>query len=155
MRRLMAWVLVMLAMGTVGVRAQKEEPTAEAIFAMMNKSAADWNRGDIDAFAKSYKNAPDILFMGERISHGFAQMLSHYKASYPTAAKMGQLSFTHLEVQPLDMAFATVTGRFHLDRTAVAGGDADGYFMLVVENTPVGWKIVRDDTTPLPKVGAK
>jgi ketosteroid isomerase-like protein len=156
----MTWVMVLLAVGTVGAgataaRAQREEPAAEAIFAMINKSAADWNRGDIEAFARSYKNSPDILFMGERISHGYAQMLSHYKEAYPTPEKMGQLSFTHLEVQPLDMAFATVTGRFHLDRTAAAGGDADGYFMLVVENTSTGWKIVRDDTTPLPKVGAK
>jgi ketosteroid isomerase-like protein len=63
---------------------------------------------------------------------------------------MGQLAFTQLEVQPLDMRFATVTGRFHLERTAAGGGNADGYFMLVVEKTAEGWKIVRDDTTALP-----
>jgi ketosteroid isomerase-like protein len=160
MRKLSSWVLLLMVVcglgaGTRAASAQREEPAAEAIFAMINKSAADWNRGDIDAFAKSYKNAPDIVFMGERISHGFAQMLSHYKEAYPTPEKMGQLSFTHLEVQPLDMAFATVTGRFHLDRTVAAGGNADGYFMLVVEDTSTGWKIVRDDTTPLPKLGPK
>jgi ketosteroid isomerase-like protein len=79
-------------------------------------------------------------------------MLSHYKTSYPTPEKMGKLSFLKLEVQPLDLSFATVTGRFHLDRAEDAGGDADGYFLLVVEDTAQGWKIVRDDTTPVPKV---
>jgi len=125
-------------------------PEATAIFAMMNKSAADWNRGEIDAFATSYKNSPDILFIGKRISRGYAQMLAHYKASYPTPAAMGQLTFTQLEVQGLDPNFATVTGRFHLERSEANGGKADGYFLLVVEKTVDGWKIVRDDTTALP-----
>ena len=123
---------------------------AEAIFAVLNHSADDWNRGDIDAFATSYKNSPDILFIGKQTSRGYAQMLATYKASYPTPEKMGTLTFTHLEVQPLDTHFATATGHFHLDRTPAAGGNADGYFLLVLELTPTGWKIVRDDTTALP-----
>ena len=51
----------------------------------------------------------------------------------------------------LDEHFATVTGNYHLERTAVGGGNADGYFLLVVEKTSGGWKIVRDATTNLPK----
>ena len=123
---------------------------AEAIFAVLNHSAADWNRGDLDAFASSYKNSPDILFIGHKISRGYTQMLATYKAAYPTPEKRGTLTFTQLEVQPLDAQFATVTGHFHLERTPSGGGNADGYFLLVLENTPSGWKIVRDDTTPLP-----
>jgi ketosteroid isomerase-like protein len=132
--------------------AQRSVVSAEAtaIFAMMNKSADDWNRGDIDAFAKSYKNSPDILFMGRTISHGYAQMLAHYKERYPTPDAMGALSFTQLEVQGLDPRFATVTGQFHLVRAEEEGGNQNGYFLLVVEKTSLGWKIVRDDTTPLP-----
>ena len=123
---------------------------AAAIFAVMNKSAADWNRGDLDAFATCYKNSPDILFIGHSISRGYAQMLATYKRVYPSRAQMGTLAFTSLEVQPLDAHFATVTGHFHLTRTAAGGGDANGYFLLVVEKTPLGWKIVRDDSTSLP-----
>jgi ketosteroid isomerase-like protein len=85
--------------------------------------------------------------MGSPISHGYAQMLAKYRKNYPTKAKMGTLSFTGLEVQPLDERFATVTGSFHLERTAEGGGDAGGYFLLVFEKTPKGWKIVRDSTT--------
>ena len=61
-----------------------------------------------------------------------------------------KLSFSQLEVQPLDERFATVTGHFHLERTAAGGGNADGYYLLVFEKTKDGWKIVRDDSTQLP-----
>jgi ketosteroid isomerase-like protein len=150
----MRFVLLLLAL-TLPLAAAAQTNPAEAIFAVLNHSAADWNRGDLDAFATSYKNSPDILFIGKTISRGYAQMLAHYKASYPTHDKMGSLTFTHLEVQPLSQDnkpahFATATGHFHLDRTPAAGGNADGYFLLVLEDTPTGWKIVRDDTTSLP-----
>jgi uncharacterized protein (TIGR02246 family) len=122
----------------------------DAILAMLNKQAVDWNRGDLEAFATGYKNSPDILFMGQTIRRGYDGMLAGYRKSFPTHAAMGTLTFSNLEVQPLDEQFATVTGRFHLERTAAGGGNAGGYYLLVVEKTPSGWKIVRDDTTSDP-----
>jgi ketosteroid isomerase-like protein len=74
-------------------------------------------------------------------------MLEGYRKSFPSKDAMGTLTFSNLEVQPLDEHFATVTGRFHLERTAAGGGNAGGYYLLVVEKTPSGWKIVRDATT--------
>ena len=121
--------------------------SAQAIRAVLDKQVVDWNRGDMDAFATGYKNSPDILFIGSRMNRGYAQMLDGYRKAYSTKEKMGVLSFTGLEVQPLDERFATVTGNFHLERTAAGGGNADGYFLLVFEKTPDGWKIIRDDTT--------
>jgi hypothetical protein len=120
---------------------------AQAIRAVLDKQVVDWNRGDMDAFATGYKNSPNILFIGSRMNRGYAQMLEGYRKAYSTKEKMGVLSFTGLEVQPLDERFATVTGNFHLERTATGGGNADGYFLLVFEKTPDGWKIIRDDTT--------
>ena len=122
-----------------------------AIKAMMQKSADDWNKGDIDAFATSYKNSPEIIFMGDPINKGFAAMVARYKKVYGTKAKMGVLTFSDLDVQPLDAKFATVTGKFHLERGADGGGNADGYYLLVVEKTPDGWKIIRDSSTSLAK----
>jgi ketosteroid isomerase-like protein len=148
MRRLF---LLLLCLGLLPpALAQAQASDAEAIIAVINKSAADWNRGDIDTFATSYNDSPTILFISRTIYRGYAQMLARYKAAYPTPEKMGTLSFTQLEVQPLDARFATATGHFHLDRTAAGGGPADGYFLLVLEKTAAGWKIVRDDTTALP-----
>lgn len=130
-------------------RAASDNGPKQAIVAVLNHSAEDWNRGDLDAFATSYKNSPEILFMGRTIQHGYAQMLARYKAAYPTHETMGVLSFAQLEVQPIDARVATVTGRYHLQRTKAAGGDADGFFLLVMEQTAQGWKITRDDTTTL------
>ncbi len=141
--------------GTTAMRAQQEPSPAQAILARMDRTAADWNRGDLEAFAAGYKNSPDILFIGKHIEKGYASMLSTYREAYPTREKMGTLSFSQVEVQPLDEQFATVTGHFHLERTAAGGGNADGYYLLVCEKTRDGWKIVRDDSTTLPKSPAK
>ena len=128
---------------------------ATSIRAVMDKQVADWNRGDIDAFATGYKNSPDILFMGAEIHHGYAEMVAHYKANYSTRAKMGTLSFSDLDIQPLDAHFATATGRFRLVRSQADAGDAAGFYLLVFEKTPEGWKIVRDDTTDQAKPAAR
>ena len=124
-------------------------PQAQGILDVMQRSADAWNRGDLDAFAASYKNSSHILFIGRSVSHGYAQMLAAYRKHYATRAQMGTLTFSQLAVQPLDERFATVTGHFHLRRTRVGGGNADGYFLLVLEKTAQGWKIVRDDSTAL------
>ena len=131
--------------------AQNATPEARAIRAVLDKQVADWNRGDLEAFAAGYKNSPDILFIGSKISRGYAQMLDTYRKNYGTKEQMGTLNFSDLEVQPLDERFATVTGHFHLERTAAGGGNSDGHFLLVFEKTPDGWKVVRDDTTVPPK----
>jgi ketosteroid isomerase-like protein len=131
--------------------AQSTTAESREIRAVLDKQVADWNRGDMEAFVTGYKNSPDILFIGSSISRGYAQMAETYRKNYDTKEKMGTLSFSQLEVQPLDEHFATVTGHFHLERTAVGGGNADGHFLLVFEKTPDGWKCVRDDTTVPPK----
>ena len=145
-----AFLLLLPAAASASAQATAKPADRDAILAMLNKQAADWNRGDLEAFATGYKNSPDILFMGRTIRRGFAQMLDGYRKSFPTHEAMGTLTFSSLEVQPLDDHFATVTGRFHLERTAAGGGNAGGYYLLVVEKTPAGWKIVRDATTSDP-----
>jgi uncharacterized protein (TIGR02246 family) len=122
-----------------------------AIRASFDQQAATWNRGDLDAFATAYKNSPDILFIGSKISRGYAGMLERYRTTFSTREKMGTLTFSEIEVQPLDERFATATGRFHLARTAAGGGDTGGSWMLVFEKTPQDWKIVRDVTLPAPQ----
>ena len=150
---LFATAVLLIIPGILSAAAQTSAKSAEtqAIVSMLNRQAEDWNRGDLDAFATGYKNSPDILFMGQTIRRGYDQMVDGYRKSFPNREAMGKLTFSQLEVQPLDEHFATVTGRFHLERTAAGGGDAGGYFLLVVEKTPAGWKIIRDDTTNDPR----
>ena len=150
MRTLRFLAAILLAVPSL-LFAQNATPEARAIRAVLDRQVADWNRGDMEAFATGYKNSPDILFIGSKISRGYAQMLDTYRKNYSTKEKMGTLNFSELEVQPLDEHFGTVTGHFHLERTAAGGGNSDGHFLLVFEKTPDGWKVVRDDTTVPPK----
>ena len=147
--RLLRLLIVPFLLGVLTLSLNAQNPASHedaAILAVLNKSVVDWNKGDLDAFAACYKNSPDILFIGRSVRRGYAQMLEAYRTGYSSREKMGTLSFLGLEVQPLDEHFATVTGHFHLERTA-AVGNSNGYFLLVMEKTSAGWKIVRDDTT--------
>ena len=117
------------------------------IHAVLDAQVTAWNRGDIAAFMKGYKNSDSTTFVGKNIQHGYAKILERYRTTFTTKDKMGQLTFTDLEITPLDARFATVTGRFHLARTAAAGGDAQGIFSLVFEKTAAGWKVILDHTS--------
>ena len=106
-----------------------------------------WNRGDIEGYAKGYKDSPETIFIGKQMLKGYAQIVAEYKRAYPTPVSMGTLAFSEIEVHPLDEKFAICTGKYHLERTKKEGGAVDGVFSMVLEKTEQGWKIVLDHTT--------
>jgi ketosteroid isomerase-like protein len=106
-----------------------------------------WNKGDLAGYVNGFKDSPDTLFITHQIFRGFAGLLDEYKHDYPSRAAMGTLAFSDLEVHPLDENFAVVTGKYRLERSKKDGGNAEGIFSLVFENTDNGWKIVVDHTT--------
>jgi uncharacterized protein (TIGR02246 family) len=106
-----------------------------------------WNKGDLAAFASSFKDSPDTLVITHTVSRGFTGLLDEYKRDYPSKAAMGTLAYSELEVHPLDENFAVVIGKYHLERSKKDGGNAEGLFSLVFENTDNGWKIIVDHTT--------
>ena len=118
----------------------------EVVKAVLNEEKA-WNKGDLAAFEKGYKDSPNTIFMGAQISRGYAQIVEDYKRNYPTQAAMGTLEFSEVEAYPLSDTFWVCLGKYHLDRSKKQGGPADGAFSLVLEKTPDGWKIVLDHTT--------
>jgi len=117
------------------------------VIKVLLKQEAAWNRGDIDGFAEGYKDSPDTLFINSQIQRGYASMKEAYHRNYPTKENMGQLTFSDLEVHPIDEKVAVCIGKFHLDRSKKNGGNASGLFSLVLEKTDAGWKIVVDHTT--------
>jgi uncharacterized protein (TIGR02246 family) len=106
-----------------------------------------WNKGDLTAFADTFKDSPDTLVITHQVSRGFAGLLDEYKHDYPNKAAMGTLTYSDLEVHPLDENFAVVVGKYHLERSKKDGGIAEGLFSLVLENTDKGWRIIVDHTT--------
>ena len=106
-----------------------------------------WNRGDIPAFMNGYDNSEATTFVGMEITKGHAQVLARYLKRYPTPEKMGALRFTDIETRMLGADYASVIGRFHLDRAADAGGEASGIFTLLFHKTGQGWKVILDHTS--------
>ena len=111
---LLASIVLVLPSALIAQTPTPPAPPTPAIRAVLDKQVADWNRGDLEAFALGYKKSPDILFIGSKISRGYDQMLDTYRKNYSSKEKMGTLTFTGLDVQPLDERFATVTVNFHL-----------------------------------------
>lgn len=123
-------------------------PAAATIRQVLNDQQSAWNRGDIDAFMRGYKNSPDTTFIGTTTMHGYSAVLARYKRTYATRAAMGMLNFSDLYIQVLNRNYAVATGKFHLARAATAGGDASGFFTLIFQRKPEGWRIILDHTTP-------
>jgi uncharacterized protein (TIGR02246 family) len=118
-----------------------------AIRGVLTEQAAAWNRGDLEAFASTYENSPQITFFGKSLNRGYADVLARYKKSYASREAMGKLRFEIIESRPLGADHALVLGKFFLTRSAAGGGDATGQFTLVLRKTKQGWKIVHDHTS--------
>ena len=114
---------------------------------MLERQQEAWNRGDVRGFMEGYEEADSTTFVGKSITRGHGKVLARYLESYPTREKMGTLTFSEVEVQLLCEGYASVIGRWRLERTAEAGGNTGGIFTLLFRRTGKGWKIVLDHTS--------
>jgi ketosteroid isomerase-like protein len=114
---------------------------------VLDDQTAAWNRGDIPAFMDGYDKSGSTTFVSTTVTKGHAEVLAGYLKRYPTREKMGTLRFSDLEIKMLGSEYASVLGRFHLDRSAEAGGEAAGIFTLVFHRTAEGWKVILDHTS--------
>ena len=140
LRNVTGILLLILAASTL-----KGQDAKAAIQGVLNEQTQAWNRADIEKFVSYY--AEDCTFVGKQMVRGRERVLARYRSAYASAAAMGQLRFADLEVQPIDQQVAIVTGKFHLDRTAAAGGPADGIFSLVFRLKNGNWQILLDHTS--------
>lgn len=152
MKQWMAALGLLLAVSVGAVHAA-EAGDAAAIRQAMAEQQAAWNRGDVEAFMRTYKDAPDTTFVGSTVRKGYRAILASYRKHYATREQMGRLTFSDVDVRLLpgtggEVRYAAVTGRFHLDRTA--HGEApqdDGVYSLLWEKTAQGWKIILDHSS--------
>lgn len=137
--------LILLLFSVMCTPSSLAQATPEfAIRQLLDKQAADWNRGDVVAFMSGYDNSPDTTFVGQKVEYGYANILDRYRKSYATPAAMGKLTFSNLAIRVLDLHYAEATGNFRLDRTPAGGGNAEGIFSLLFKKEPSGWKIILD-----------
>jgi beta-aspartyl-peptidase (threonine type) len=130
------------------------EPTPAAltaqITAQLARAAADWNRGDLDAFLSDYAPESTTTFVdGRRSRHGIDFIRRRYESYFAPGASRDSLHFEEIEVRPLSPALALVTARFILqqDHTVTASGP----FTLVMERRPAGWRILHDHSSGDPR----
>ena len=108
---------------------------------------AAWNRGDIPAFMEGYDKSESTTFVGTAITKGHAQVLANYIKRYPTREKMGTLRFSDLEIRLLGADYASVIGRFHLDRQPHAAAKRRAFLLCCSTRPGKGWKVILDHTS--------
>ncbi len=119
----------------------------QEIRGVLDAQVAAWNRGDIPGFMEGYDKSESTTFVGTEVTKGHAEVLARYLKKYPTREKMGTLRFSDIEMRMLGPDYASVIGRFHLERAADAGGEASGIFTLLFHKTGQGWKVILDHTS--------
>jgi uncharacterized protein (TIGR02246 family) len=129
----------------LSVHAAKTADAENDIRDLLADQVEAWNRGNLELFVKPY--AEDCTFVGKQIVKGREAVLARYKKSYPTATAMGKLTFQNLEVREIGERTALVTGEWHLERPASAGGAVGGIFSLVMKDIDDEWRIVLDHTS--------
>ena len=119
----------------------------QEIHKVLDDQVTAWNRGDIPAFMDGYDKSESTTFVSTTVTKGHTQVLAGYLKRYPTPEKMGTLRFSDLEIHMLGSGYASVLGRFHLERSKEAGGEAAGIFTLLFRKTTHGWKVILDHTS--------
>jgi len=144
-----ALALFMIAIMQPQVAAQTNKSNnkmiTEAVQAVLFAQRDAWNRGDIAGYMDGYERSPKTVFVsGDSVTHGWQTVLEHYQKSYNSREKMGELSFTDLEITPNGKDEAIVIGSWRLKR---ANDEPHGKFTLIFRRTKAGWKIVHDHTS--------
>ena len=114
------------------------------LIAVMQKSATDWNKGDLAAFMDSYDDSATMMSHHGLI--GKDTIMAHYRQTYfkPGAARQ-QLSFDQFKITPLQGNYVLLTGRFTLTGSNLP--TLSGWYSLTCVRTPKGWKILHDHTS--------
>jgi uncharacterized protein (TIGR02246 family) len=104
-----------------------------------------WNKGDLEAFMDAY--ADDLVFYtGGNVLKGREALTTRYRQRYQKDGKeMGRLTFSDLDVQPIDANAALARGRWKVEMKD--GTRPEGLFTLLVKRHPDGWRIVHDHTS--------
>ncbi|MDX1531886.1 MAG: DUF4440 domain-containing protein [Rhodothermales bacterium] len=119
-----------------------------AVRTVLREQVAAWNAGSVRGFMEGYAQTDSLRFAsGGNVRRGWQQALDAYERGYPNPAAMGTLRFDSLDVRVLSPEHALAFGRWQLQRA----GDAPwGWFTLLLQKRPEGWRVVHDHTSAGP-----
>ena len=120
------------------------------ITAQLDRSAAAWNRGDLEAFLSDYAAESTTTFVqAGRARKGIDFIRGVYEPRFSGEVRRDSLHFEAVETRLLSPTLGLVTARFILQRGAEV--TASGPFTLVMERRPEGWKILHDHSSSDPR----
>lgn len=142
--------VVALLAACAGPKLATGDPQQE-IRATLERSARDWNRGDLSGFMSDYVKDSTLSYVSAgHFSYGWQPLYDHYEQTYFAPGQhRDSLSFEEIHVLPLTLDLALATARFALHR-----GDslvASGPFTLVLQRRDQRWLILHDHTSSDPK----
>ena len=118
---------------------------AAAIRAMLDTSAAGWNRGSLPVYLSAYVDSATA--MGSTgLVRGVRGIERQMRAGYwRTGRPLQTLTYDHLEIRPIGPNQAIVTGQYILIGEGVS--NRSGWFTTIWVRTPAGWRMVHDHSS--------
>jgi uncharacterized protein (TIGR02246 family) len=147
--RLRSGMAVLLVLGCAEPPPTPAEAAAR-VEALLVRSAAAWNRGDLDAFLSDYAVDSTTTFVaGGHVQYGFDWIRENYAPGFDPGADRDSLRFESVAARPLGNEYLLATARFVL----FEGGSvtASGPFTLILQRHGPEWKIVHDHTSRDPE----
>jgi uncharacterized protein (TIGR02246 family) len=142
------FVLFFLSDSSATEKEDSKDGVIAEIRAVLSAQQEAWNHGDIDGFMNGYARTGTTVFVsGDEVTRGWQTVRDRYRKKYGDRAKMGMLTFSDLEIEPLGPDSAIALGRWELKR---ADDMPHGRFTLIFRHTPDGWRIVHDHTSAAP-----
>ena len=115
-----------------------------ALIILMQQSADDWNKGNLQGFMDSYDDSATMM-TAEGLINKDSMTVGYKRTYFKNGAPVQQLTFDQLQVITLDKNYVILTGRFML-----SGGNLSsqtGRYSLVCVRRKTGWKILHDHTS--------
>ena len=114
----------------------------------LDSSALAWNRGDLEGFLSTYRQAPTTTYIGASgLVVGFQRIRGRYAPLFGQGAERDSLRFEDLRIRPLGDSTALAIGRYVLHRADSV--TSIGIFTLVLQESDGRWMIVHDHSSAL------
>ena len=121
------------------------QDTRTEIKNFMLQGEQTWNKGDLDAFMKTYWKHDSVALIGKRgVTRGWQKIYDVYKQGFPDTSYMGHLRYDIIEIKVFTPLYGYVIGKFNVTRTK---GDFSGYFDVLVRKIKGKWYIIADHSS--------
>jgi len=113
-----------------------------AIRAVLDTSAAGWNRGELPVYLYAYTDSATTMGPNGLV-HGVNAIGDQMeKGFWRSGRPIQQLHYEHLEISPLSPDRALVTGQYVLSGSGRA--NRTGWFTTIWARTRGGWRMIHD-----------